>query len=50
MSSVFQELRRRIEARTARAGIIGLGYVGLPWAPTVAAAAAGGQRTGAEAA
>ncbi|MGE5644949.1 MAG: nucleotide sugar dehydrogenase [Acidobacteriota bacterium] len=26
----MQELKRKIEARTARAGIVGLGYVGLP--------------------
>src|SRR5438128_7675545 len=38
MSSVSQELRRRIEARTARAGVIGLGYVGLPLAVELARA------------
>jgi UDP-N-acetyl-D-glucosamine dehydrogenase len=38
MSSVSQELRDRIEARTARAGIIGLGYVGLPLAVELARA------------
>ena len=32
MSSVAQELRRRIETRTARVGVVGLGYVGLPLA------------------
>jgi UDP-N-acetyl-D-glucosamine dehydrogenase len=41
MSSVSQELRRRIEARTARAGIIGLGYVGLPLAVELARAGFG---------
>jgi UDP-N-acetyl-D-glucosamine dehydrogenase len=44
MSSVSQELRRRIEARTARAGVIGLGYVGLPLA--VELARAGFETTG----
>jgi UDP-N-acetyl-D-glucosamine dehydrogenase len=33
----FDALRDRIEARTARVGIIGLGYVGLPLAKTFAA-------------
>jgi UDP-N-acetyl-D-glucosamine dehydrogenase len=33
----FAALRDRIEARTARVGIIGLGYVGLPLAKTFAA-------------
>src|SRR5262245_39163798 len=33
----FATLRGRIEARTARVGIIGLGYVGLPLARTFAA-------------
>ncbi|MEQ1728969.1 MAG: nucleotide sugar dehydrogenase, partial [Vicinamibacterales bacterium] len=32
MSSVAQELRRRIETRAARVGVVGLGYVGLPLA------------------
>ena len=32
MSPVAQELRRRIETRTARVGVVGLGYVGLPLA------------------
>ncbi len=32
MSSVAQELRRRIDTRTARVGVVGLGYVGLPLA------------------
>jgi UDP-N-acetyl-D-glucosamine dehydrogenase len=30
--SQAQELKQRIESRTARVGIIGLGYVGLPLA------------------
>ena len=32
MSQIFNELRDRIEKRTARIGVIGLGYVGLPMA------------------
>jgi UDP-N-acetyl-D-glucosamine dehydrogenase len=32
MSEVAQELRRRIEGRTAGVGVVGLGYVGLPLA------------------
>jgi UDP-N-acetyl-D-glucosamine dehydrogenase len=32
---VAARLLRRIEARTARVGIIGLGYVGLPLAATI---------------
>ena len=32
MSTVAQELRRRIDTRTARVGVVGLGYVGLPLA------------------
>jgi UDP-N-acetyl-D-glucosamine dehydrogenase len=32
MSDTFSELRHRIETKTARVGIIGLGYVGLPLA------------------
>ncbi|XAZ20711.1 nucleotide sugar dehydrogenase (plasmid) [Sinorhizobium sp. B11] len=35
-SSTFETLSKKIEARTARAGIIGLGYVGLPLAMAVA--------------
>ena len=31
-SSLFTDLKSRIEARKARVGIIGLGYVGLPLA------------------
>src|ERR1700721_37007 len=31
-SSLFSELKKRIETRPARVGIIGLGYVGLPLA------------------
>ena len=31
-SSLFSELKERIEKRHARIGIIGLGYVGLPLA------------------
>jgi len=35
-SSTFETLSKKIEARTARAAIIGLGYVGLPLAIAVA--------------
>ena len=35
-------LEQRIRARTARAGVVGLGYVGLPLAVELAA---GGYRT-----
>jgi UDP-N-acetyl-D-glucosamine dehydrogenase len=42
--SVKQQLLQKIEARTARVGIVGLGYVGLPLA--VALAEAGFQVTG----
>ena len=35
-NEVFEKLRQAIEARTARVGIIGLGYVGLPLAVTAA--------------
>ena len=38
MSTVAQELRRRIETRTARVGVVGLGYVGLPLAVELATA------------
>jgi UDP-N-acetyl-D-glucosamine dehydrogenase len=38
MSAVAQELRQRIESRTARAGVVGLGYVGLPLAVELARA------------
>ncbi|MGE0448705.1 MAG: nucleotide sugar dehydrogenase [Vicinamibacterales bacterium] len=38
MSSLSLELRRRIEARTARVGVVGLGYVGLPLAVELARA------------
>ncbi len=38
MSALAQELRRRIETRTARAGVVGLGYVGLPLAVELARA------------
>lgn len=34
--SAAEQLRNRIEARTARAGVIGLGYVGLPLAVELA--------------
>lgn len=34
MQDVFEAARTRIEAKTARVGIIGLGYVGLPLAQT----------------
>lgn len=37
--SVMQQLRKRIQSRTAKVGVIGLGYVGLPMA--VGAAVAG---------
>src|SRR5512143_3095383 len=30
--AAFEELKSRIEARTAKLGVIGLGYVGLPLA------------------
>src|SRR5207245_8108437 len=30
--TLFTELKNRIEARQARVAVIGLGYVGLPWA------------------
>src|SRR4029078_1519748 len=30
MSNHFEELRRKIETRQARVGVVGLGYVGLP--------------------
>src|SRR5437868_15480348 len=33
-SSAAENLRKRIEARTARIGVLGLGYVGLPLAMT----------------
>src|SRR5436309_488545 len=33
----YDALRERIEARTARVGVIGLGYVGLPLSRTFAA-------------
>jgi UDP-N-acetyl-D-glucosamine dehydrogenase len=36
--SASAELRNRIEARTARAGVVGLGYVGLPLAVELAQA------------
>jgi UDP-N-acetyl-D-glucosamine dehydrogenase len=36
LSPVAQELRRRIETRTARVGVVGLGYVGLPLAVELA--------------
>lgn len=35
-SPVFHDLSKKIETRTARAGIIGLGYVGLPLAMAIA--------------
>jgi len=35
-TSVFDDLSNKIETRTARAGIIGLGYVGLPLAMAIA--------------
>jgi UDP-N-acetyl-D-glucosamine dehydrogenase len=35
-SPVFDELSKKIETRAARAGIIGLGYVGLPLAMAIA--------------
>ena len=38
MSIVAQELRRRIDTRTARVGVVGLGYVGLPLAVELARA------------
>ncbi|HUR33032.1 MAG TPA: nucleotide sugar dehydrogenase [Vicinamibacterales bacterium] len=38
MSPIAQELRRRIETRTARVGVVGLGYVGLPLAVELARA------------
>jgi len=38
MSSVAQELRQRIETRSARVGVVGLGYVGLPLAVELARA------------
>jgi UDP-N-acetyl-D-glucosamine dehydrogenase len=38
MSTVAQELLRRIETRTARVGVVGLGYVGLPLAVELARA------------
>ena len=31
-ASIFSELKTRIETRQARVGVIGLGYVGLPFA------------------
>jgi UDP-N-acetyl-D-glucosamine dehydrogenase len=31
-SSLFTDLKGRIDTRTAKVGIIGLGYVGLPLA------------------
>jgi UDP-N-acetyl-D-glucosamine dehydrogenase len=34
VSSAARKLRQRIEARTARVGVLGLGYVGLPLAMT----------------
>src|SRR5262249_14893847 len=34
--SLAEQLRTRIELRTARVGIVGLGYVGLPLAETFA--------------
>ena len=30
--SIFQALKGKIESKTARVGIVGLGYVGLPLA------------------
>lgn len=44
MSPLAQELRRRLETRTARTGVVGLGYVGLPLA--VELARAGFETTG----
>ncbi|MBS1817933.1 MAG: nucleotide sugar dehydrogenase [Acidobacteria bacterium] len=38
MSALAQELRRRLDTRTARVGVIGLGYVGLPLAVELARA------------
>jgi UDP-N-acetyl-D-glucosamine dehydrogenase len=38
MSSIAPELGRRIETRTARVGVVGLGYVGLPLAVELARA------------
>jgi UDP-N-acetyl-D-glucosamine dehydrogenase len=38
MNAVATELRRRLEARTATVGVIGLGYVGLPLAVALAEA------------
>lgn len=38
VESLAQELQARIEARTARVVVVGLGYVGLPLAETFAAA------------
>ncbi len=38
MSSASQELRQRIDSRTARVGVVGLGYVGLPLAVELARA------------
>ncbi len=38
MTSSFQQLRQKIESRTARVAIIGLGYVGLPLAVVFAEA------------
>jgi UDP-N-acetyl-D-glucosamine dehydrogenase len=35
-TSTFETLLQKIETRAARAGIIGLGYVGLPLAIAVA--------------
>lgn len=30
MINYFGELKRKIESKTARVGVVGLGYVGLP--------------------
>src|SRR4051794_40403744 len=38
MSTLAQELRRRIDTRAARVGVVGLGYVGLPLAVELARA------------
>ena len=44
LSMCWNKLYKKIEDKTAKIGIIGLGYVGLPW--TVAIAKAGFQVTG----
>src|SRR5262249_60198210 len=36
--TLFEQLKERIELRTARVAVVGLGYVGLPLAGTFAAA------------